>query len=759
MYSYPLQNKVQLLEEHGDYLCIGKYISEYNCEIIIKRFDSKNGWNKNLKCKIDNQQFKIPESNNSNMKYSFQPISPLSPINLNYVQKIPKVIFQTGNSNNYDNMFLASSLIDLNPEYEYKFFNDIDKRKFIKNNFEEHVIDAYDLLVPEEYKSDLFKYCYLYKNGGCYIDYNIIAREPLRNIIKPDDIFLLSIDTDIKNSLSKDNIDAIGYSGYIIMCTPNNEKLLNLIDTCIDNILNKQYLVYDNIFLLTGKKLMYNVLKHDIVYDNLRFKNILPNNQTISDKLEIIDIDTKNILFTKLKFNYDSCYQLCKDKEIFYKNKVNIANLSVFIYPHPYSDSCNFIINEDSLYLERNGSLNLWTINIDIKLVDNITSNIEYINIGQYRCIFLQNIKPILLKNVFFSGDIKNSDLIFNENSNIIFISPEFISAVNVIRNLIPNSIIILVSTQNTIEIQNMSKIVDYVILYTGAETYYYCIEKNLKEVYISIHVLNLIKDKKFNSFKFLNNYSSYYLIKHENIDRYINFCKIFLKSNNKDINEFINFSENFTDIDFDSFYQAQLLKYNYVLTGLNNIVNESGEKLEGNVFYDHNSYKEYKISSSFKNKRYNLFYYSRQAYNILEIGFNAGHSVLLYLISNTMSKIQLFDLGDHSYSRKCFEYLDKEFPGRISIIWGDSTKTLETFKTDIIYDFIHIDGGHTRFVAETDFYNCKRFADNNSLVLTDDTNYEPLFSLFTDITKYKIAEKLKVEFNTYLQMLLKYNF
>jgi hypothetical protein len=308
-------------------------------------------------------------------------------------------------------------------------------------------------------------------------------------------------------------------------------------------------------------------------------------------------------------------------------------------------------------------------------------------------------------------------------------------------------------------EIQNMSKLVDYVILYTSAETYYYCIEKNLKEIYIPIHILTLIKDKKFNSFKFMYNYSSYCFIQHEKIDKYINFCKIFLKSNNKNINEFINFSENFTDIDFDSYYEKQLSKYNYVLIALNNIVNESNEKLEGNVFYDHNSYKDYKISSSFKNKRYNLFYYSRQAYNILEIGFNAGHSVFLYLISNPTSKIQLFDLGDHSYSRKCFEYLNTEFPGRISIIWGDSTKTVEAFKTDIIYDFIHIDGGHTRFVAETDFYNCKRFADNNSLVLIDDTNYEPLFSLFTDITKYKIAEKLKLKFETYTHMLVKYNF
>ena len=65
------------------------------------------------------------------------------------------------NKNIYNNALL--SLIELNPEYEYKLYNDTECRLFIKNNYNDNnILFAFDMIVDTNLKSELFKYCYLY---------------------------------------------------------------------------------------------------------------------------------------------------------------------------------------------------------------------------------------------------------------------------------------------------------------------------------------------------------------------------------------------------------------------------------------------------------------------------------------------------------------------------------------------------------------------------------------------------------------------
>jgi mannosyltransferase OCH1-like enzyme len=74
---------------------------------------------------------------------------------------------------NYENLKAS------NPEFEHHLFDENECREFIKNNFEEDVLNAYDKLVPCAYKCDLWRYCVLYITGGVYLDikYNIFLRE------------------------------------------------------------------------------------------------------------------------------------------------------------------------------------------------------------------------------------------------------------------------------------------------------------------------------------------------------------------------------------------------------------------------------------------------------------------------------------------------------------------------------------------------------------------------------------------------------
>jgi mannosyltransferase OCH1-like enzyme len=110
-----------------------------------------------------------------------------------YKQIIPLNIYQTWHSKNLPESMknAVNKIIKYNPEFNYKLYDDDDCRNFIKENFDTNVLNAFDCLKPGAYKADLFRYCYLYINGGCYFDNKMINRTPIRDTLnKEDDIYL-----------------------------------------------------------------------------------------------------------------------------------------------------------------------------------------------------------------------------------------------------------------------------------------------------------------------------------------------------------------------------------------------------------------------------------------------------------------------------------------------------------------------------------------------------------------------------------------
>jgi predicted O-methyltransferase YrrM len=106
---------------------------------------------------------------------------------------------------------------------------------------------------------------------------------------------------------------------------------------------------------------------------------------------------------------------------------------------------------------------------------------------------------------------------------------------------------------------------------------------------------------------------------------------------------------------------------------------------------------------------------------NILEIGFNAGHSAEIFLQANSNCNVVSFDIGEYNCVNIGKEYIDKTYPNRHTLILGDSTKTVPTYETDIKYDLIFIDGGHSYEIANADLLNCKRLAHKDTIVIMDD--------------------------------------
>lgn len=106
---------------------------------------------------------------------------------------------------------------------------------------------------------------------------------------------------------------------------------------------------------------------------------------------------------------------------------------------------------------------------------------------------------------------------------------------------------------------------------------------------------------------------------------------------------------------------------------------------------------------------------------NILEVGFNAGHSSTLFLESNPNSKVISFDICEHPYVDKAKNDIDILYPNRHTLIRGDSRLTIPNFITDITFDLIFIDGGHSEEVAMADLLNCKRLATKDTIIVLDD--------------------------------------
>lgn len=211
---------------------------------------------------------------------------------------IPKRIMQTG-CVEYFCPASSNTIIKMNPLYKYEYYSDSLCIDFLKKNFSQDVLTAFNKLKPGAFKADLFRYCYLYINGGVYIDLDMIPIKPL-DLILVDNAEFISCLEDRPNL----RIDGI-YQGFIA-CVKN----LNFLRTAIDRIVYYTKINYlpkkleSNIgknawtscLSITGPVLLYNSInfkeRPSLGYTNLNNNSIF----LYSFNGHIFDLNNKQII-------------------------------------------------------------------------------------------------------------------------------------------------------------------------------------------------------------------------------------------------------------------------------------------------------------------------------------------------------------------------------------------------------------------------------------------------------------------------------
>lgn len=180
---------------------------------------------------------------------------------------------------------------------------------------------------------------------------------------------------------------------------------------------------------------------------------------------------------------------------------------------------------------------------------------------------------------------------------------------------------------------------------------------------------------------------------------------------------------------DLISEYDKYQDKKNEYVESIKQIILDTKETPEGNIFYPH---KTLNLLPVLKNKQANLFWCGKQATTKLcEIGFNAGHSAMVMLLGREEKPLDftIFDIGEHKYTKPCYNYIKSNFSNvSFEFIEGDSTKTMPKWIASHpelagTYDVVHLDGGHSEHCIVNDMKNSDILVKKGGIIIIDDTN------------------------------------
>ena len=185
---------------------------------------------------------------------------------------IPKIIHQTYCDYNLapDIQRIVHELKARNPNWDYRFYTDIEIERYIQTHFDASIWQVYSKINPVygAAKADLFRYLVLWNEGGIYLDIKSSCIYPLDEVIKPDDTFIVTQWQNDCDDVNKDagkshrllnelNLVEGEYQQWVLICEKKSPIMWAVVQSVIKNI--QQYRPWHYKFHSYGKRGVLNV--------------------------------------------------------------------------------------------------------------------------------------------------------------------------------------------------------------------------------------------------------------------------------------------------------------------------------------------------------------------------------------------------------------------------------------------------------------------------------------------------------------------
>ena len=109
--------------------------------------------------------------------------------------------------------------------------------------------------------------------------------------------------------------------------------------------------------------------------------------------------------------------------------------------------------------------------------------------------------------------------------------------------------------------------------------------------------------------------------------------------------------------------------------------------------------------------------------HQICEVGFNAGHTSLLWLEAMPTARVTAFDMGDMAYAAKQAALLKRAYGNRFEVVWGSSSETVPAHAPRLrrTCDVVFLDGGKAEELRLADLKNFQNWSTKGALLLFDE--------------------------------------
>jgi len=198
---------------------------------------------------------------------------------------------------------------ELHPNFEHYLYDETDCESFIKDNFENDVLISYRELIPDSYKSDLWRYCILYINGGIYFDIKFSCINNFNFIALTE-----------KEYFVRDREEWGGTLTGLISVKPKNEILLKCIYQIVQNVKTRFYGV--NSLDPTGPGLLGKYFTKEekkmmqLHFRNINITNVLDEWIIVFNNISVLR-QYKNYRAEQTKTHYGNLWE---EKQIYNSN-------------------------------------------------------------------------------------------------------------------------------------------------------------------------------------------------------------------------------------------------------------------------------------------------------------------------------------------------------------------------------------------------------------------------------------------------------